>query len=74
LNYEGDKAEDGAGGMERRWKIWKELLEETNGELEERIISLFLEEERTVFEKRVERWRSSAREENVVMRLVEGEE
>ncbi len=60
--------------MERRWKIWKELLEEANRELEERIRSLFLEEERTVFEKRVERWRSSAGEENVVMRLVEGEE
>ncbi len=29
--------------MERRWKIWKELLEEVNGELEEEIRSLFLE-------------------------------
>ncbi len=41
-NYEGDKAKDGAGGMERRWKLWKELLEEANGELEEKIRSLFL--------------------------------
>jgi len=43
--------------MERRWKIWKELLEEANGELEEEIRNLFLE-----------------KGENVVRRLVEGEE
>jgi len=43
--------------MEWCWKIWKELLEEANGELEEEIRSLFLE-----------------KGENVVRRLVEGEE
>jgi hypothetical protein len=54
--------------MERRWKIWKELLEEANGELEEKIRSLFLKA--TEGDSR----RGKEGEENIVMRLVEGEE